>query len=70
MKGSDGEEELDAAKGSDEELASLFGQLEIKSQPDMELSSSQLLSMLAGEDMETPSEPSLEAEAGDQADEP
>nr|CAB3482953.1 unnamed protein product [Digitaria exilis] len=70
MKGSDGEEELDAAKGSDEELASLFGQLEIKSQPDMELSSSQLLSMLVGEDMETPSEPSLEAEAGDQADEP
>ncbi|CAO2169068.1 unnamed protein product [Urochloa humidicola] len=72
IKGTDDEEELDVAMGSDEEfleLASLLSQMEIKSQPDREHSLSDLLTTIA-EDMAPPSEPSHEAEAGDQADEP
>ncbi|CAO2201793.1 unnamed protein product [Urochloa humidicola] len=72
IKGTDGEEELDVATGFDEdfqELASLLSQMEIKSQPDREHSLSDLLTMIA-EDMAPPSEPSHEAGAGDQADEP
>ncbi|KAG2578738.1 hypothetical protein PVAP13_6NG114903 [Panicum virgatum] len=66
-------EELGETTGSDDfgEVASLICQLEIRSQPDKEHSLSDLLTMLAEEDMAPPAEPSsLEAEAGDQADEP
>ena len=72
-KGPEHEEEFDAGTGSDEELASLLSQMEVKSQPDKEHSLSELLTVLAEEDMAPPAEPSpssLEAEAGDQADEP
>ena len=66
-------EELGETTGSDDfgEVASLICQLEIRSQPDKEHSLGELLTMLAEEDMVPPAEPSsLEAEAGDQADEP
>ncbi|CAO2201796.1 unnamed protein product [Urochloa humidicola] len=65
IKGTDDEEESDAAM----KIASLLCQMQIKSQPDREDSLSDLLTMFA-KDLAPPSEPSHEAEAGDQADEP
>ncbi|CAL5002182.1 unnamed protein product [Urochloa decumbens] len=58
-----------SGSGSDEELASLLSQMEIRSQPDREHSLSDLLVMIE-EDMAPPAEPSPEAKMGDQADEP
>ncbi|CAO2210929.1 unnamed protein product [Urochloa humidicola] len=62
-KGTDDEEDLDMATGSDEELAYLLSQMEIKSQPDREHSQSDLLIMIE-EDIAPPSDPSTDAWGG------